>query len=96
MSRILSSSTQNTQIDYFTKTLTELKFQLNQIGDKGAEHLSAALRNKTVSRIFSCSTEKTQIDFFIQTLNTLHLGGNPIGDKGAEHLSAALRNNTVS
>ena len=68
----------------------------NKIGDKGAKHLSAALRNNTVSRVFSSSTQKTQIDFFTQTLNTLDLTGNQIGDKGAEHLFAALGNNTVS
>ena len=83
--------------NYFLKqTLTELNLSSNKIGATGAEHLSAALRNNTVSRIFSSSTQKTQIDFFTQTLNTLNLGDNEIGEKGAEHLSAALRNNTVS
>ena len=81
---------------FFTQTLTELNLRHNQIGDKGAEHLSAALRNNTVSRIFSSSTENTQIDFFTQTLTVLNLCWNQIGDKGAEHLSAALRINTVS
>ena len=80
---------------FFTQTLTELNLDANQIGHKGAEHLSAALRNNTVSRIFS-STQKTQIDFFTQTLKELSLDINQIGEKGAEHLSAALRNNTVS
>ena len=68
----------------------------NKIGDKGEEHLSAALRNNTVSRVFFSSTQKTQIDFFTQTVTELCLGWNQIGDKGAEDLSAALRNNTVS
>ena len=81
---------------FFTQTLNVLNLQLNHIGEKGAEHLSAALRNNTVSRIFSSSTQKTQIDFFTQTLTKLNLWNNQIGDKGAEHLSAALRNNTVS
>ena len=41
--------------------------------EKGAEHLSSALRNNTVSRIFSSSStqKKTQIDFFTQTLTVL-------------------------
>ena len=83
-------------MDFFTQTLTELNLGLNEIGEKGAEHLSAALRNNTVSRIFSSSTQKTQKDFFTQTLNTLELRRNQIGAKGVEHLSAALRTNTVS
>ena len=57
--------TQKTQIDFFTQTLTELNLHNNQIGDRGAEHLSAALRNNKVSWIFSSSTQNTQIDFFI-------------------------------
>ena len=104
VSRIFSSSStqKKTQIDFFTQTLTQLYLfsllQSNQIGDKGAEHLSSALRNNTVSRIFSSSStqKKTQIDFFTQTLTQLNLGSNQIGEKGAEHLSSALRNNTVS
>ena len=81
---------------FFTQTLNELNLWKNEIGDKGAEHLSATLQNNTVSRIFSSSTQKTQIDFSTQTLTKLNLGWNLIGEKGAEHLSAALRNNTVS
>ena len=90
MSRIFSSSTQKTQIDFFTQILIELNLGYNQIGGKGAEHLSAALRNNTMSRIFSSSTQKTQIDFFTQTLTELDLWNNQIEDKGAEDLSAAL------
>ena len=85
-----------TQIDFFAQTLTVLYLKRNKIGDKGAELLSAALRNNTVSRAFSASTQKIQIEFFTQTLNTLNLQFNEIGEKGAEHLSAALRNSTVS
>ena len=81
---------------FYTQTLTILDLTNKRIGDRGAENLSAALRNNTVSGIFFSSAQKTQIDFFTQTLNTLDLYGNQIGEKGAEHLSAALRNNTVS
>ena len=81
---------------FYTQKLNTLDLRGNRIRHKKAEHLSAGLRNNTVSRIFSSSTQKTQIDFFTQTLNTLNLQHNEIGDKGAEHLSAALGNNTVS
>ena len=81
---------------FFTQTLSELNLQRNQIGDKGTEHLSAALRNNTVSRIFSPSIQKIQIDFSTQTLTKLSLAWNSIGEKGAEHLADALGNNTVS
>ena len=93
MSQIFSSST---QIDFSTQTLKTLDLTENQIGDKGAEYFSAALRNNTVSRIFCSSTQKTQIDFFTQTLNELTLRHNQIGDKGAKDLADALRANRVS
>ena len=80
VSRIFSSSStqKKTQIDFFTQTLTGIKslhFETIEIGEKGAEHLSSALRNNTVSRIFSSSStqKKTQIDFFTQTLTVLNL-----------------------
>ena len=93
MSRIFSSSTQKTQIDFFTQTLTVLNLRNNEIHDIGAEHLSAALRNNTVSRIFSSSTQKTQIDFFTQTLTELNLIMNHIGNKLMNELNQLIEQN---
>ena len=74
VSRIFSSSTQKTQIDFFTQTLKELHLLANQITDKGAEHLSAALRNNTVSRIFSSPTQNTDRLFHTDTQGITSLG----------------------
>ena len=93
---MFSSTTQNTQIDFFTQTLTELNLSWNQIRAQGAKDLCHALREKGVRRIFSSSTQKTHTDFFTQTLNTLDLQWNKIGDEGAKYLSHALRVNRVS
>ena len=59
VSPIFSSSTQKTQIDFFTQTLNTLHLSQNQIGAQGAEDLSDPLRVNRVSGIFSSSAQKT-------------------------------------
>ena len=77
----------------FSHRHSTLDLRVNKIGAQGAEHLSAALRNNTVSRIFPSSI---QIDFFTQTLNTLDLAENQIGDKLMNELDQLIKRNAKS
>ena len=57
-----SFSTQNTEIDFFTQTLTKLNLEDNEIGDEGIKDLANALRVNTVSRIFFSFTQRSTFE----------------------------------
>ena len=73
MTLILSSSIEYTHRNFFTQTLTTLNLGGTQIGALGAQHISDALRNNTVTLILASSIEYTHARFFTQTLTTLDL-----------------------
>ena len=69
---------------------------MNEIGDRGAQCLAAALRLNTVRILSSRFVLLQHLNLsFAQTLISLYLSNNHIGDKGAEHLGNALRQNQV-
>tara|TARA_R110002126_G_scaffold173969_3_gene322563 strand:+ start:24730 stop:26610 length:1881 start_codon:yes stop_codon:yes gene_type:complete len=85
-------------------TLTALDLWGYQMGDRGAEHLAAALEENTT--LTSLDLHDNQISdrgaehlaAVLEeniTLTALNLGGNEIGAAGAEHLAAALKVNTT-
>ena len=65
----------------------------NQIGDKGAEFIAAALKeNKTLTTLYICNN--TRYIKNIQLISDYYIiAYNQIGDKGAEFIAAALKEN---
>jgi Ran GTPase-activating protein (RanGAP) involved in mRNA processing and transport len=79
-----------------TQTLITLDLKYNGIGEKGAQYLADALKNKTVNSFFCFCLSHLRLFLITQTLTTLNLTDNEIGDNGAQDLADGLKNNTVN
>lgn len=77
------------------QTLTKLNLGSNQIGDEGAHHIAAALRNNTVT-MFNSLFSKFSLKYCdMQAIQVLYLQWNRIGAVGARHIANTLQNNKV-
>jgi hypothetical protein len=82
---------------HFTQTLTTLYLSINQIGQKGVQHLADALEQNKVTLIPPHSSYQSFLTrHFTQTLTALYLSNNQIGDQGAQHLADVLKQNKVT
>ncbi|KAF9576916.1 hypothetical protein EC968_000041 [Mortierella alpina] len=83
--------------------LNDLDLRHDQIGDNGAQALSAALKNSALTALdlrynrIGDNGAQALSDALMKnsTLTTLYLSGNSFGDKGAQALSEALMKNST-
>lgn len=73
-----------------------MNLESNKIGDYGAQHVAAILRDNMVTHTYSIHVAHIHLLLSTQILNTLNLSSNHIGASGAQQIGDALRNNTVT